>query len=85
MSIEGAVNVAYRKEIERSPDPEARRAELVAEMRARITPLGGAESFGLDDVIDPRTTRARLIAVLERAPARRQNPMPPKHRSIVPI
>ncbi|MEQ8345379.1 MAG: carboxyl transferase domain-containing protein [Sneathiellaceae bacterium] len=85
MSIEGAVDVAYRREIERSADPAARRAELIAEMRSRITPLGGAEGFGLDDVIDPRETRARLLAVLDRAPARRANPMPPKVRSIVPI
>lgn len=85
MSIEGAVDVAYRKEIGRSPDPAVRRAELIAEMRARITPLGGAEGFGLDDVIDPRETRSRLIEALDRAPARRANPMPPKIRSIVPI
>lgn len=85
MSIEGAVNVAHRREIEGAPDPDARRAELVAAMRARITPLGGAESFGIDDVIDPRQTRRRLAEALERAPARRSGEMPPKVRSIVPI
>ena len=85
MSLEGAANVAYRQDIARASDPDARRRELVGEMRARISPLRAAEGFGVDDVIDPRETRARLIAVLERVPARRDNNLPPKVRSIAPI
>ena len=85
MSIEGSVDVVHRKEIATARDPEARRIELIEEMRVRVTPLGGAEGYGLDDIIDPRETRPRLIEILERAPARRQNLMPPKFRSITPI
>lgn len=85
MSVEGAINVAYRKQVESAPDPEAKRAELMAETRAKVTPLRGAEGFGVDDVIDPRDTRRYLIDVLMRAPARRHGTEPPRFRSISPI
>ena len=85
MSLEGAANVAYRKDIDRAPDPDARRKEIVAEMRARVSALRGAEGLGVDDIIEPEDTRQRLIEILERAPARRENAMPPKYRSISPI
>lgn len=85
MSLEGAANVAYRKEIERADDPDERRREIVAEMRSRISPLRGAEGFGVDDIVAPEDTRRRLFEILERAPLRRENNMPPKVRSISPI
>ena len=36
MSIEGAIDVAFRKEYERAPDPQKRRQEMIDETRARI-------------------------------------------------
>jgi len=85
MSIEGAIDVAFRKEYERAPDPLKRRQEMIDETRARIGALRGAEGFGVDDVIDPRDTRRRLIEIFAQTPRRRPNDHPPKHRSIVPI
>lgn len=85
MSLEGAANVAYRKQIDQADDPDAKRRELIAEMRAHISPLRGAEGFGVDDIVAPEDTRRRLIELLARAPARRENHMPPKVRSISPI
>ena len=85
MSLEGAANVAYRKEIDRADDPDARRREIVADMRAHISPLRGAEGFGVDDIVAPEDTRRRLAEILRRAPARRDINMPPKVRSISPI
>lgn len=85
MSIEGAVDVVHRRAIEAAPDPAAHRDALIAADRARVTPFGGAESFGLDDILAPAETRARLIEVLDRAPARRDAGQPPKHRAISPI
>ena len=85
MSIEGSVDVVYRKDYEQAPDPAARRQALIDEMRAQITPLRAAGGFGLDDIIEPADTRRRLIDVLSRAGTRRANPMPPKIRSISPI
>jgi acetyl/propionyl-CoA carboxylase alpha subunit/acetyl-CoA carboxylase carboxyltransferase component len=85
MSVEGSVDVAYRKDYEKAGDPAARRQQIIASIRAKIGPLQAAEGFGIDDLIDPRSTRRRLIEVLERAPARRDLAMPAKFRSISPI
>ncbi|QQS14337.1 MAG: acyl-CoA carboxylase [Rhodospirillales bacterium] len=85
MSIEGAIDVAFRKEYQSATDPMARRAEMIAETKRRVNALRAAEGFGIDDIIDPRDTRRRLIETLSRARPRRPNDHPPKHRSIVPI
>ena len=58
---------------------------MIDETRARIGALHAAEGFGVDDVIDPRDTRRRLIEILEQAQPRRDDDHPPKFRSIVPI
>ncbi len=85
MSVEGSVDVAYRKDYESHPEPQRRRQELIDAMRADINVLEAAGGFGVDAVIDPRRTRAELITLLAQAPARRANPLPPKYRSIAPI
>src|SRR6185312_9447189 len=61
-----AVNIIYRKEIEQSGEPEARRQELVDEYTDRLAnPYAAAERGYVDDVIDPRDTRKVLIRGLE--------------------
>lgn len=85
MSVEGAVDVAYRKIYEAAPDPAAKRQELIEQTTMRLGPLRAAEHFGVDDVIDPADTRTRLIRRMEFAPARRNRTRPPKFRSIAPI
>ena len=85
MSIEGSVDVAFRKQFIDAPDPAAARRELIEGIRSRVSPIQAAEGFGIDDVIEPGETRARLIAALEFAPQRRASDMPPKFRSIPPI
>ena len=85
MSIEGSVDVAYRRDYEAAPDPAARRQELIDEMRAQISPLRAAGGIGIDDIIHPADTRRILNDVLARAGQRRQLAMPPKFRSISPI
>ena len=85
MSIEGAIDVAFRKEYEAAPDPMAHRQAMIAETRARIGALRGAEGFGIDDVIDPRDTRRRVIEIFDSVQPRRPNDHPPKYRSIAPI
>lgn len=85
MSIEGAIDVAFRKDYLAAEEPMARRQEMIAETRARVNALRAAEGFGIDDIIDPRDTRRRLIEVLSRAQSRRPPDHPPKFRSIVPI
>jgi len=85
MSVEGAVDVAFRREVAAADDPAARRAELIAETRSRIGAAHAAEGFGIDDVIDPRETRDKLIQAFAMLPPRRPDPGPPKRRAISPI
>lgn len=85
MSLYGAANVAYRKQILAAEDPDAERDAVVQQMRDNISPLRAAEGYGIDDVIEPDETRDYLIRVLDRAPARRDNQMPPKFRAISPF
>jgi propionyl-CoA carboxylase beta chain len=85
MGIEGAVNIAFRKDIEAAPDPEKRREELVAFFQSNIGALPGAQGFGIDDIIDPGDTRSLIIRILETMPEGKRDWMPPKKHGIVPI
>jgi propionyl-CoA carboxylase beta chain len=83
MGAEGAVNILYRRELEAASDPAAARAARIAEYRERFaSPWVAAEHGFIDDVIQPRETRARLIAALSMlGPKRDRNP-PKKHGNI---
>lgn len=85
MSVEGAVDVAYRRDIAGAADPGARRAELIDDARGQIDAFYGARGFGLDDVVDPIETRPMLIRALRRAPARHRSKAPAKRHGISPI
>jgi acetyl-CoA carboxylase carboxyltransferase component len=71
MGLEGAVRLGFRKELEAEPDEESRRAleeRLIAAAYRNGKALNAATHFEIDDVIDPATTRDRILAVLEAAP-----------------
>jgi acetyl-CoA carboxylase carboxyltransferase component len=85
MQIEGAVDVAYRKEYRAAPDPAARREELIQSFYDKVNPVRAASGFGIDDVIDPAETRRVLCSVLRLAAPRRQSAAPPRYHSIEPI
>lgn len=72
MSVEGAVDVAYAKQVAAAADPAAKREELIQRFRSQLGALHAAAHFGIDDVIDPRETRAAILATLERCPHRKQ-------------
>jgi len=83
MGPEGAVNIVFRKEIEAADDPEAKRAELIADYRERFAnPYAAAERGYIDDVIEPRRTRPVLIDALETASTKRERRPPRKHGNI---
>jgi len=66
MGAEGAVNILYRDEIARAKDPAQERKRRVDEYNEKFaSPWVAAELGYLDDVIDPRNTRPKLIAALE--------------------
>ncbi len=85
MSVEGSVDVAFRKEYEAAPDPQAKRQEMIDRIRGQISSMRAAEGFGIDEIVDPRDTRRLLIEIFEAAPRRRPSDHPPKIRSIAPI
>jgi acetyl-CoA carboxylase carboxyltransferase component len=60
LPIEGGVMAAYRRDIESSPDPEARRHEIEQMLDALRSPFRTAEAFGVEEIIDPRDTRRML-------------------------
>jgi acetyl-CoA carboxylase carboxyltransferase component len=60
LPIEGGVAVAFRREIAAAPNPEALRSELEERFAARRNPFPRAESFGVQDLLDPRRTRPAL-------------------------
>jgi propionyl-CoA carboxylase beta chain len=83
MGPEGAVNIVFRKELEQADDPETRRQELIAEYRARFAnPYVAAERGYVDDVIEPRRTRAVVIDALETALTKRERRPARKHGNI---
>lgn len=70
MGLEGAVKLAYRKELEAVEDGEERKQRfdaMVADAYERGTALNTATYFEVDDVIDPAATRALVTAVILRA------------------
>jgi propionyl-CoA carboxylase beta chain len=85
MGPEGAVNIVFRKEIAEADDPEARRAELIAEYRERFAnPYSAAERGYVDDVIEPRRTRPVLIDALETTLTKRE-PRPQRKHGNIPL
>jgi len=85
MGPEGAVNILYRREIQEAPDPEAYRAARVAEFRDKFAnPYVAASRGYVDDVIEPRETRPRLIQAL-RALATKRDTNPPKKHGNIPL
>jgi propionyl-CoA carboxylase beta chain len=83
MGPEGAVNIIFRKEIAEAKDPEKRRAELVAEYVEKFTnPYIAASRGYIDDIIEPRHTRPRLINGLEMLANKRDSNPAKKHGNI---
>ena len=83
MGPEGAVNIVFRGELQEAAVPDERRAELIAEYRARFAnPYVAAERGYVDDVIEPRRTRPVLIDALETARPKRERRPARKHGNI---
>ncbi|MFF0458879.1 acyl-CoA carboxylase subunit beta [Streptomyces mexicanus] len=65
MGAEGAANVVFRRDIAEAEDPEAMRRQKIEEYKRELVhPYYAAERGLVDDVIDPRETRATLIRAL---------------------
>ena len=84
MGAEGAVNIIFRKQIEAAEDPEATRKEMVDNFKAIIDPYIAAGNDMVDDIIDPRETRPRIIRGLEMAASKRVD-RPWKKHGVMPV
>ncbi len=83
MGPEGAVNIIFRKELADAEDPDQRRSELVEEYRQKFAnPYISASRGYIDDVIEPRFTRPRLINALEMLSNKRDMNPAKKHGNI---
>jgi len=84
LPIEGGVMAAYRRDIEASPDPEARRREIEAMLNELRSPFRTAEAFGVEEIIDPRDTRPLLCEWVETAYEVLPSELGPKRRGCRP-
>ncbi|NLP14627.1 MAG: methylmalonyl-CoA carboxyltransferase [Clostridium sp.] len=83
MGPEGAANIIFRKEIKEADDPVATRTKRIEEYRDKFSnPYIAAARGYVDDVIDPASTRIRLISALEMLASKRENRPAKKHGNI---
>lgn len=83
MGPEGAANIVFRKEIDAATDPQAERAVRVQQYRDKYSnPYIAASRGWVDDVIDPRETRGRLLQGLEMMLSKQEDRPRKKHGNI---
>ena len=83
MGPEGAVNIVYRRDLQKAAEPEIMRTQKVQEFRERFAnPYIAAERGWVDDVIQPRDTRPKLITALHMLGTKRDTNPPKKHGNI---
>jgi acetyl-CoA carboxylase carboxyltransferase component len=83
MGPDGAVNIIFKETIDKSAKPEETRQKLIDEYKDKFAnPYIAASKGYIDDVIDPRTTRPKLIKALEMLQNKTDNNPPKKHGNI---
>ena len=83
MGPEGAVNILYKRELEAAEDPDNLRTTRVEEFRNKLAnPFVAAGRGFLDEVISPRSTRARVISAFRSLEGKRDKNPPKKHGNI---
>jgi len=85
MGPEGAVNIVYRRELASAADKDGMRQQKIEEFRERFAnPFVAAERGYVDDVIEPRETRTRVIRAL-RMLENKVDTMPRKKHGNIPL
>ena len=80
MGAPGAVNIIHKREISAADDAESRRTELIEDYEARFNnPYVAAELGLVDEIIEPRETRLKLIRALEMLRTKREKLPQKKH------
>jgi acetyl-CoA carboxylase carboxyltransferase component len=84
MGAEGAVEIIFRRQLQEAEDPAARRQQLIDEFRKMIDVYTAAGNAMIDDVIDPRETRATICRGLELSAGKKVD-RPWKRSGVVPV
>jgi methylmalonyl-CoA decarboxylase alpha subunit len=83
MGPDGAANIIFKKDIAQSSDPVTTRAEKIQEYRNKFaSPYEAAKRGYIDDVIEPDSTRPRIIAALEMLASKRESRPAKKHGNL---
>lgn len=83
MGPDGAVGKVFSKELESAQNPDQRKKELIEDYREKFAnPYIAAQRGFIDDVIEPKETRPRLINALEMLQNKRESNPPKKHGNI---
>ncbi len=85
MGPEGAAEIVFKKEIEKAKDPKAMLQQKIQEYRDKFAnPYRAAQRGYIDDVIDPKYTRAKIITALRILESKREK-LPPKKHGNMPV
>ncbi|GIG57268.1 methylmalonyl-CoA carboxyltransferase [Longispora fulva] len=85
MGAQGAVNILYRRELAAAADPEAARAQFIADYEETLAnPYVAAERGYIDSVIPPSSTRVQLVKALRTLRGKRET-LPPKKHGNIPL
>jgi acetyl-CoA carboxylase carboxyltransferase component len=84
MPIEGGVEATYRREIAAADDPDSFRADVEARMLMDADPWKSVEAFAVEELIDPRETRAVLADFFSAARTRLATTLGPPARQWFP-
>jgi acetyl-CoA carboxylase carboxyltransferase component len=83
MGPDAAVNLIHRRELEKAENSDELRQKLVADYKARFAnPYVAAAKGFIDDVIDPRETRPKIIRALEMLRTKTDSTPPKKHGNV---
>ena len=83
MGPEGAANIIFKREIETSKDPITTRKQKVEEFRNNFAnPYQAAARGYIDDIIEPSSTRIKLISALEMSLSKSEKRPAKKHGNI---
>ncbi|MFZ5354803.1 MAG: methylmalonyl-CoA decarboxylase subunit alpha [Bacillota bacterium] len=83
MGPDGAANIIFKKDIESAENPAEARKEKIQEYRDKFaTPYIAASRGYVDDVIEPATTRARIVNAFEMLASKRETRPSKKHGNL---
>jgi len=82
LPIEGGIEAAYRRDLENAADAATLRAEIEQQLNQVRSPFRVAEAFGVEEIIDPRETRAVLCDWIELAYEVESTRLGPKRRGV---